>query len=56
MNDPDASTEAERLSLRAGNRLAETQSDRRGQAPGEPGWASAAIGNMTQKIPATATA
>jgi CRISPR-associated protein Cas1 len=35
MNDPDASTEAERLSSRAGNHLAETQSDRRGQAPGE---------------------
>ena len=35
MNDPDASTEAERLSLRAGNRLAETQSDRHGQVPEE---------------------
>jgi len=34
MNDPDTSTESERLSLRAGNRLA-TPSDRRGQAPGE---------------------
>ena len=35
MNDPETSSESERLSLCAGNRLTETQSDRRGQTPGE---------------------
>ena len=35
MNDPETSTESERLSSRAGNRLTQPQSDRRGQSPGE---------------------
>ncbi len=35
MNDPETCSESDRLSLPAGNRLTETQSDRRGQPPGE---------------------
>lgn len=40
MNDLDASTEPERLSSRAGNRLPDTKTDRRGMAPDEEAGAA----------------